>query len=194
MKNWTSAVPFVPDVFIDIGVGYNNSEAWIARKAWPDVKIIGAEPAPNRYRNCKDTFPGELIQCCIGSKDGTFEIQPVKDMVVMFPRDNQKAADTIEVPMRSLDSLNEQLGPWKNVFIWSDTEGAEMEVLKGAKNLLDSGEIMGFNLELWSKSQSKGWTTEEEVLSFLEPYGYKVDTVWSHGIARLFCDFILIKK
>ena len=193
MQTWTNAVPFVPDVFIDIGVGYPGSEAWTAREAWPDVKIIGAEAAPNRFEACKDDFPGQLIHCCVGAEDGTFEMQPIKDMVVMFPRGNQKAADTVVVPMRSLDSLSEEFGPFKNVFIWSDTEGAEMEILKGAKNLLDSGEIMGFNIELWEQSQSEGWTNREEVLRFLSPYGYKTSCRWNVGWGGIFFDYILLK-
>lgn len=169
-NSWTSVVT-PPHVFLDIGVGVKNSEAWRARKAWPKARIIGFEPNANRYKSLNKVFPGELIQCAVGCVDESVEMCQIDGMSVRFPRTHQRGKN-VTTRSRSLDSLDKELGPFKNVFIWADTEGSELEILKGSVGLLESGRVVGLNLELWKKLQVKNWCLDSQVKEFLVNYGF----------------------
>lgn len=169
-NGWTSVVA-PPHVFLDIGVGVKNSEAWRARKAWPKARIIGFEPNANRHKHLKAAFPGELMHYAIGCADQRVEMCQIDGMSVRFPRTHQRGKN-ITTQSRSLDSLDKELGPFESVFIWADTEGSELEILKGAVGLLESNRVVGLNLELWKKFQVENWCLDSQVKEFLADYGF----------------------
>jgi hypothetical protein len=53
-----------------------------------------------------------------------------------------------------------------------DVEGYEMNVLRGAKKVLEEGLIKRFIIEV-----HKDQVSTEDIVNFLSTYGYKVDTV-----------------
>ena len=171
-KDWLNYVP-KPDVMIDIGVGVRNSEAWLLKKKWDDVFVVGLEPNERRFGKCRNGFPGKIIHAAAWNEDSWLELQNIDGMSVAFPRDYQKGPSKITVPTRSLDSLEAEFGPWNNILVWSDTEGSELKVLEGSRKLLESGKISCLCLEVWNIFQAPGWCTYDELIEFLEPYGFE---------------------
>jgi len=171
-KDWINYTP-KHSVFIDIGVGVVNSEAWLIKDKWPKTKIIGLEPHSGRLDKCKESFPGKILRYAIWHEDAELEMQNIDGMAVCFPRTHQVGPSKTKVKGRSLDSLNDQFGPWENIFIWSDTEGSELEMLKGATKLLEQKKIVGLNLEVWRYWQADGWCIYDEVVEFLAAYGFE---------------------
>ena len=172
-SNWTSVIHPIPKVFLDVGVGVQNSEAWQAKKAWKDVRIIGFESDAQRYKKLKG-FPGKLMNCAVGTKDEIeIDMCRIDGMSHMFPRPKQKDKGTrVVVTQRSLDSIENEFGPFENVFIWADIEGAELEMLRGSVGLLESDKVVGLNLELWKHLQVENWCVDTEVKEFLSRYGF----------------------
>jgi len=158
-------------LFIDVGVGRPNTEAWGREK---DFAIIGLEPSINRYNNCKDTYPGKLLNMVASDRDGEISCwEHSKCGVILFMGKYHKNLNFKRVRKKAikLDSLE-----WKNfdeIHIWADIEGSELLMLKGATEMLSSGKVKWINLEIRKNAFSKGWATAKQVYEFLDKYGFK---------------------
>jgi hypothetical protein len=82
-------------------------------------------------------------------------------------------AHKVTIDQRTLDSLSEEFGPFHNSVVWADIEGSEAEMLEGARNLLASGTILGFHLEVRPLPLYDGWCTGGDVDGILKEYGYE---------------------
>lgn len=98
-------------------------------------------------------------------------------------RRQQSTSNVIEVQMICLDSDLERLGvnPSEVAFVKIDVEGAELEVLRGAKALLSEGRPAVY-LEAEPKWLSRLGHSVEEVFSELSSHGYLAYLVTSSGI------------
>lgn len=158
-------------LFIDVGVGKPNSEAWAREK---DFTIIGFEPGIGRYNNLKDVYPGKLLNMAVADKNGEIECwEDPKYGVALFMRkeDMDKNFKKVKKKTIKLDSLN-----WQNfdeIHIWADIEGAELLMLKGATEILSSGKVKWVNLEIRKNAPEEGWATARQVYGFLKKYGFK---------------------
>jgi FkbM family methyltransferase len=78
-----------------------------------------------------------------------------------------------EVDMVTLDSdTHHHLS--NKIVLKIDTQGYEMEVLKGAANLLSSGKVLIIVLELMLKLKYESQTKFEEIFPFLSSFGFEV--------------------
>ena len=166
-------------LFIDVGVGRPNTEAWGIEK---DFTIIGLEPSLHRYNNLKDCYPGKLLNVAASDKDGEINywenLKDPRDGICLFREKSIKANEDFKIvkkPAIKLDSLE-----WKRfdeIHIWADIEGAELLMLKGATEMLSSGKVKWINLEIRKNAPAEGWATAEQVYGFLDKYGFKPDVL-----------------
>jgi hypothetical protein len=137
------------------------------------VRILGLEPFGPRYRACLPDYPGDLLPLAAWSEDTPvlpfFESERSNLWGLFAPADVPVAE---VVAGRSLDSLDRELGPFSQVVIWADIEGSELRMLQGAVSLLESGRVLGLNLEVRPVPFAAGWCVEEEVDAFLHRFGY----------------------
>ena len=158
-------------LFIDVGVGKPNTEAWGREK---DFVIIGLEPDVDRYNSLKDVYPGKLLNVAASDKGGEIECweEPGYGVAVfMRKEDVDKDFKRVKKKAIKLDSLD-----WKNfdeIHIWADIEGAELLMLKGATELLSSGKVKWINLEIRKNAPAEGWATAGQVYGFLDKHGFK---------------------
>jgi len=160
-------------LFIDIGPGTPNSEAWhMVEKGFT---IIGLEPGTDRYNRLKDVYPGKLLNLVVTDKDGEIECwDDSKAGIMLFMLDVSMAQENFKLVKKrtiKLDSLE-----WKNfdeIHIWADIEGAELLMLKGAIEMLSSGKVKWINLEVRKEAPIEGWASASQVYEFLGKYGFK---------------------
>jgi len=161
----------VKKLFIDVGPGTRNSEAWRKGK---DFTIIGLEAGTGRYNNLKDVYPGKLLNVVVTDKDGEIECWDDADGIMLFMRESSMAQGNFKMVKKKtmkLDSLE-----WRDfdeIHIWADIEGAELLMLKGATEMLASGKVKWLNLEVRKNAPVEGWATAEQVYGFLDKYGFK---------------------
>ena len=170
----------VPDVFIDIGPGYPDSEAWVVKDIWPNTRIIGFEANPENCRRLRDNgYPGELYNIAVSDNNGELLLHEVqKGDLSLYT--NGDECPTVRVASETLDSLSARFGPFERAFIWADIEGAELVMLRGASGLFNSGKIIGLNMEVRDKPFANGWCSAEEVTEQMSLYGFKLLEEYGH--------------
>ncbi len=149
-------VNFAPSLLLDCGVGYGH-EAHHFRKRWPDMWIIGLEPALETFKRMGPTYPGTLIRAGAWSKSGLLWLHDCHtEMGASFVHNHsRKEENSQQVVVKALDDLlihDTPLGHCmevlKDIVLWADVEGAELDVLKGATQLLNRRAIRLMNLEV----------------------------------------------
>jgi len=170
------------ETFLDIGVGNIGSEAWQIKKQYPDCQIIGFEPQIERFAllSClpiATEYPGRLIPTAVGSREGSVpgymgHLKGRSDFKVYT--DEHKGYIQQNIWVHTLDQIERNLGTeFNNCFIWADVEGAELEVLKGAKRLFNENKVIGVLVELRNKPLAVGACSAKEVDTFLIDKGFK---------------------
>lgn len=175
-KNIVSAFKF--DVFLDLGPGRAGTEAWSISRMLPDCVIYGLEPQTIRYRLLKEhRYPGLLYNTAVASTTGAMSgfmgFEGGKSDFWLKAEDKYVEGGAYKrciIGHITIDYIIET-NDFSNVFIWADIEGAELEMLKGARRSLEAGKITGLNIEL-NYNDIFFHCTHKEVIDFLREYGF----------------------
>ena len=175
------------DLFVDIGVGLagRKSEAWYMHDKFPNLKIVGFEPNKQRYESLVPEYPGELRNNIVVSQSGpvyAYENATAKlGDTVLYTNNGLHGGDQykrIQYDGISVDDLVGELEEtescaFKNIYIWADTEGSELEILKGCTKILNRRSVFGFNLEVRSGGVELkyGWPCYIDIKHFLASHG-----------------------
>ena len=163
------------DIFIDAGPGHPGSEAWVLKRLAPDVYIVGLEPHPIRHLFLKlASYPGILFRWGLSSREeevcvvDSYSGYSLHGKVRSLGRGDKFLGEGSFYTV-TVESLANLLNiKTSKIFIWADIEGFELDMLRGASNLILSGNIVGFMLEVW------------------RPYKEEVDNLLiSQGFSRL---------
>lgn len=159
-------------------VGANIGQSAIEfREAFPRAKIWSFEPVASTFRELeRNVAPLGDVRCfpfALGSQDGT------QTMALEGPsttyRIAEGGAETIEI-MR-LDSFCEQHGVGRINYLKIDTEGHDLEVLRGGKEMLRSGRVDIVQVEA-GLSPLHDWHVTLEVLKAeLEAMGMHIFSI-----------------
>lgn len=159
-----------------LGGPADADEAQTMHALRPDVKIFGAEPDLQMRRfqeNLK--FPGVLTGYAISDINDLVPLtRPGSDFEAGRRASivREMEGSTRTVPSRTLDRLAEIFGPWRNVFLWLDIEGAELLALQGATTLLRERRIVLANLEVHA-------TNRAAVIELLDAAGLRHVDEWN---------------
>ena len=176
---------------VHVGANVGQEMGWyLANRLLP---ILCFEPVPLAYDDLVATWGGysddvEFVNCALGEEDGTLTLQVPVDL------DTQRVSrynplhlaghewtdipmgKSIEVPVYRFDSwVRKQdlyLPPYNALSI--DTQGMEMEVLRGFGDLLDGFDYLC--VEMSAKPVYDGEVPAGEVIAWLEERGFKRET------------------
>lgn len=203
----------VPKTFYNIGVGQDEesmNEANFFKQNFPDIEVHGVEANPNFAKTRQENYPGNLLCKGIWSKKcrktltvpttGTGRSSLLKAREEWAKSRNFVKSELIEVECITLDDLDRLAGNPEKIWLWMDIEGAELEALKGAKELLSSGRVDCISFEvstvgfLWGEQLSRRYEepTITEIENYLAGFGY----VGTHVISRatIFANVLFVRK
>lgn len=172
------------DTFFDVGSNKGWFSLLASKIVGPHGKVFAFEPAPEVFELLKNNTKGvqniKPTQAGVGSINGklTFASQGTSSagsFVENVTKINEQYLKDIpilgvDVPICTLDSLIQDLGTIPNL-IKIDVEGFELEVLKGAKNLLGT-HTPKIIMEIHPKQLQLSGGSEEQVFNILSENKY----------------------
>jgi FkbM family methyltransferase len=161
---------FMPNRVLDVGA-YEGDFTRMVKQIWPEASVLMFEPnlaklepleAVSRELNV------EYSDKLLGSKDGTevtFNLLETGSGVFSERSDVSRTAEK-----RTLSALDSVTGPSPVDFLKIDTQGYELEVLRGAKRVLTQTEVVLLEISLIEINE--GAPIADEVIAFMKKAGF----------------------
>jgi FkbM family methyltransferase len=184
-----------PVVYVDVGAREGIAPPF-SYFADDKLKVVGFEPDPVEAENLKRRFPNrEYYPFAVWSERARRKIYLNKDAATssLFPPNteynsnyedyhwkNRFVVREVEVQCESLDGMLKEAPD----FIKLDTQGAEYEIIQGARRILQEGAPIVV-AETWLRPVYIGQKTADKVIELMASMGYsvfdsEVAAAWRH--------------
>lgn len=162
------------DGIIQCGLGdWAEGPALLDKYPPTDIRYLAVDPI-HRYafETWAAGFRGSIIQGCLWSETGRiFKLQDFRSKTSIL--DTEKRRGEFKAHSLTLDDAVTYTNySAKSILLWMDVEGAEFEILKGAKNTLENVSVIV--CEVKDKPRIPGWKSTSEVVVELNEYGFSM--------------------
>ena len=162
------------DVFIDVGA--NSGVYSVLASKVVGSRVIAFEPINETFKRLLDNIninrvshKVKAISKGVGSKPGQLYFTNDHDTTNKVSNINEE--NTSIVSITTLDNEID-IETDASLFLKIDVEGFEMEVLKGAKELFNSGKVFLIIIELNGSGEEFGYT-DNDIHMLISSYGFK---------------------
>jgi FkbM family methyltransferase len=164
-----------PNVMVELGSYWSYYSLW-CRSVFPNIRNIMVEPVPDNLevgrRNFSlNGFDGHFIQAAMGRSSAATIL-------------TDAAGHQVTVPVMSLPDVFEEEKIEHADLLLADIQGAETELLEGARELLSDGRVRFLFLSTHHYSISRDPLTHQRCLRFLRDLGATI--VAEHTIPESF--------
>ncbi|MCK1341632.1 FkbM family methyltransferase [Bradyrhizobium sp. 38] len=197
-----------PDLVLDVGAN-RGQFALLARHLWPRARIASFEPLPGAGAICRSVMAGDeaftLFEVAVASTTGTsgMNVTSEDDSSSLLPLGQEhqrlygsKVSARIEVRTGRIVEFIAPSSCPKSCLMKIDTQGFELEVLKGSEELLPS--ISHIYAELSFVELYAGQPLASEVISYLHTKGYGLTGVFNvavEGVGRpVQADMLFVRR
>ena len=176
--------------FIDVGA----NDGWFAKiimRFFPDARITSFEPLKSQQifleKISRKNINFKYICSAVGDFNGSGEITEYKTTGLSTLKKidqnyeyfakhySQEIINTYTVPIVKLDNeMLEEIKESEITILKIDTQGYELETLKGSIELLKLQRIQYIIIELMTIRKYSGAALYNEILDFLHNYGFKI--------------------
>lgn len=205
--------PEQPCVIVDVGA-HDGGMVVRALCEFPQAKVYAFEPAPlplARMRQAVGSDPRVTIcPVACGSEPGTVTMNITRNPAcssVLKPSElgshyygqQYEVIEKIQVPRVTLDGWARENGITHIDFLKVDTQGHDLEVLRGARELLMHGQIKAVNAEAEFVPEYEGATNFREMDAFFASIGFQlhqIHEVVSTGVEHqsTYCDALWVRE
>ena len=179
----------------DVGANVGQSALDFSR-TFPEATIWSFEPFEAPFRELVRATVGKRVRCfklALGSEPGTASVVPdpqSTDSTIVAAADAEPDDRVEAVEVTTLDHFTEEHAVDHVDLLKVDTEGFDLEVLKGAERCLRSHAVSFVEVEAGMNPENRKHVPFELVKSFLEEHGYVLFAVYEQvpewtGEARL---------
>lgn len=167
------------DIVLDIGANDGRYVSEIREAGW-NGKVVSFEPQPAVFERLTQRMQDDRAwsghQIGLGSEDSTLTLNAYGlDVLSSFlkKREDDQQVRQIQVPVkRPADLLDEILDGRTRPFVKIDTQGFEMEIIRGFGERLR--DIVGWQIELSVEPLYEGQPMMEEVLAIMRANGFSL--------------------
>ncbi len=170
----------VQPVIFDIGANQGQTLRKIL-KVYPQADIHIFEPNKYLANYLSENFEGANVKInnsAVGEKIDSLDFHQYEwdalSSLLKRSFTSSKIKEVYKVPVISLDAYCGSNNIEKIHFLKTDTEGYELNVLKGAKNLLRENKVQFIHIELFFTSNFLGQASVGEIFTFLEKYNFSL--------------------
>jgi len=182
------------DTIIDVGSNIGTEMLIFAKKVAPTGKVVSFEPLPDNFNVLKDIVSlnnlndvVSLNQAAVSESSGTIRFQPPTGPWNTgdgrLVKNGEKASDTIEVRTVALDELYEAGVFTSPRLLVTDSEGAELFVLRGARKIIEKFHPY-IILEMSPVLLKNHGFSSIDIYDFLESCGYTMWSITGWGLSR----------
>ena len=155
-----------PENIVQIGVG-SGEEIPILQAAFPKARWTGIEPDTDSCRQWATKYPGELIKAVAGDRHGSqTRYHGARAWRFRLDRRGQR------VPCVSLDGLLCDHMAFGKTFLWSDCDGGELAMLRGARQFMQKHCWWAW-LEEAAAPEEATWPDDIQVCDEMNRLGFK---------------------
>lgn len=167
------------DLVMDIGANDGRYVSEIREAGWHGP-IASFEPQPAAYQRLEQTLADDPqwkgYQIGLGSEDATLTMN-VHEMDVLSSflekHETLENSKTIDLPVKRADMiLDEVLAGRKRPFVKMDTQGFEMEIIKGFGDR--TKDVIGWQLEMCIQPLYQNQPTIEQVIAMMRDLGFSL--------------------
>ncbi len=178
MRNWSGG-----DVVFDVGANDGRTILRI-REQLSSPRFYAFEPVSSTYRTLVErTRPFDSVrcfQCALGAEPGRKAIYVNEiDSMSSFSPTWGTAVRTETVEVKTVDQVMSEQGLDFIHYLKIDTEGFELEVLKGAKEALSASRIAIIQVEVGFGQTKHEFSTLQQVMRHLAPMGYLLSGIYN---------------
>ena len=152
---------------------------------FPNASIYCFEPSQKNFETLKKKTSSTdnvfLNQMALGAENMKIEMftnSQLSSMNSIINHSSEQNRESEQVSMETLGLFTERKGIDKIDYLKIDTEGYDLEVLKGARGMLDDQAISFIESELSMNQENDFHRSFEEVKEFIEGFGYRVFGVY----------------
>jgi len=167
---------FQPQTVIDVGVAYGTFELY---EKFPDADHLLIEPVSECEDLLKDIcrkYKAQYVIAAAGKKSGTVVINVHRGIQgsSILKETEGSHADGVprEIPMLTIDNLCRERNLKEPYLIKVDVQGAELEVLEGAKNVIKDTELILLEVSLFQFMVNS--PQFYDVVSYMKEQGFVV--------------------
>lgn len=160
-------------VFFDIGANWGQTTNKM-RNRYPDAKIHAFEPSKNCFESLKGNFKGNnvsLHNLAVGSSCGQLEFNEYSwsalNSLLKRAYGSAKILETYLVDVVTVDEFCENNGVSHINLLKTDTEGYELNVLKGASEMMRQNKIQFVYVEVFFNENYVGQSSFGDIYNFL---------------------------
>ncbi|MGH1427751.1 MAG: FkbM family methyltransferase [Arenicella sp.] len=177
--------------FVDVGGHKGETLAALAKNV-ESFSYQVFEPNPSSFETLSEY--SEDLKCelrditihnaAVGAEDGRVEfhmtnasavagvLKPVEGLSQRVPAGDHEIAQSIDCQLRKIDSLDEIVNGKTVDLLKIDTEGFDLEVMKGAKSALQKGQFRAVLSEAFFVPYREGQANFWDLATFMESVGY----------------------
>lgn len=189
------------DLVVDVGGNHGQYAHLLRRRVGYRGALITVEPMPQAAAVLKRRFAGDarwaLAECALGASPGraTLNVLHGHEMSSLLAPSAaatdgfetfQQVRDTVEVPVRTLDSLLAEhplAREARHVYLKLDVQGYELPVLDGAKRSLER--IDALQAEASVVPLYEGVPPYHELMRRIDELGYQLSFVPAHNYTQI---------
>lgn len=163
---------------VDVGANKGQSIRRF-RELFPQAQIVSIEPAKSLVEELRDEFAVseriKLLQFAMSNSNGDIELfHSAVDQCNSVKEPWQATGTSEKVACRKLDTLCEEQGLEHVHILKVDTEGHDVEVLEGAKGMLEKGAIDLILVECGFLPDDPHHANFYSIAELLKPYGFNL--------------------
>ena len=182
-------IDFSPSVIFDVGANVGQSATEYAA-SWPEAHVYCFEPASDTYSKLNENIlPNNNISTfnlALGKtpRKGELFIHEHSTLNSIKQQRSDQSVDKQDIDIQTIDSFCRETNIDEIDLLKIDTEGNDLNILKGAKELMDCGRIASVLVEVgFRPTESTPHVPYESVRDYMESQGFRVFGFYNQAIA-----------
>ncbi len=167
---------FEMKTILDVGANVGQSIDSF-RTFFPHCRIFAFEPAPETFAELEAATAGQPeVKCypwALGAREETRTFRS-RGTSTMNRIVEAKGGNTLEVNVQTGDCVCEKLGIERVSYLKIDTEGFDLEVLRGFSKMLSANQIDFVESETGLNPDNQYFSPLEKVKEFVGEFGYRI--------------------